>query len=100
MPDMQTSADPVDDSVRDESIEQFRARVREWCAHHVPQDWRAAQADADEDAEIAFQRQWRETLRSGGFLAPDWPTARSSRGRVFRVAQSAICASRTTWPAC
>ena len=57
----------------DESGEQFRARVRDWCGHHVPKSWRATQADADEDAEIAFQRQWRDTLRAGGFLAPAWP---------------------------
>jgi len=87
---MQTRADPVADSDADESVEQFRTRVREWCTHHVPAGWRATQADADEDAEIAFQRQWRDTLRSGGFLAPDWPT--NLGGSALPLAKQAVLA--------
>jgi len=80
----------VADSDADESVEQFRTRVREWCTHHVPEGWRATQADADEDAEIAFQRQWRDTLRSGGFLAPDWPT--NLGGSALPLAKQAVLA--------
>ncbi len=56
-----------------ESLEQFRARVRAWCEQNVPKGWRETQAGADDDAVVAFQRNWRATLHSGGFLAPHWP---------------------------
>ncbi len=90
MPDMRARAGVADDPVTDESIEQFRARVRDWCEHHVPTDWRATQGDADEDSEIAFQRQWRDTLRAGGFLAPAWP--RNLGGCDLPLAKQAVLA--------
>ncbi len=56
-----------------ESLERFRTRVRGWCEENVPKGWRETQAGADDQAVVAFQRQWRATLQSGGFLAPHWP---------------------------
>lgn len=77
-------------SVAQESTEQFRARVRSWCEQNVPTGWRATQAGADDSEVINFQRQWRETLHAGGFLAPDWP--KSLGGAEMPLAQQAILA--------
>ena len=76
--------------MQEESLEQFRARVRSWCEQNVPKGWRDTQAGADDESLIAFQRQWRETLRSGGFLAPDWP--KGLGGSELPLAQQAILA--------
>ncbi|TAM64456.1 acyl-CoA dehydrogenase family protein [Mycobacterium sp.] len=73
-----------------ESREQFRTRVRSWCEENVPKGWRETQAGADEDAVVAFQRRWRATLQSGGFLAPHWPT--SLGGSDMPLPQQAILA--------
>jgi len=76
--------------VPQESLEQFRTRVRDWCARNVPKGWRESQADADDEAVVAFQRDWRATLESGGFLAPQWPA--SMGGCDMPLAQQAILA--------
>ncbi len=76
--------------MQEEPLEQFRARVRSWCEQNVPKGWRDTQAGADDESLIAFQRQWRETLRSGGFLAPDWP--KGLGGSELPLAQQAILA--------
>ena len=73
-----------------ESLEQFRTRVRGWCEENVPKGWRETQAGADDEALIAFQRQWRATLQSGGFLAPHWPS--SLGGSDMPLRQQAILA--------
>ncbi len=76
--------------MRQESPEQFRTRVRDWCARNVPKAWRESQAGADDEAVVAFQRDWRATLESGGFLAPQWPV--SMGGCDMPLAQQAILA--------
>ncbi len=73
-----------------ESLEQFRARVRAWCEQNVPKGWRETQAGADDDAVVAFQRNWRATLHSGGFLAPHWP--RDLGGADLPLPEQAILA--------
>jgi alkylation response protein AidB-like acyl-CoA dehydrogenase len=62
-----TALDPV------ETLEEFRARVRAWCEENVPKGWREQQLGATDDDLVSFQREWRATLKSGGFLAAHWP---------------------------
>lgn len=76
--------------MQDESLEQFRARVRGWCEENVPKGWRDTQAGADDETVVAFQRQWRATLQSGGFLAPNWP--KSLGGCDMPLPQQAVLA--------
>lgn len=73
-----------------ESLDQFRARVRGWCEENVPKGWRETQADADEETVVAFQRRWREKLQSAGFLAPHWP--KSLGGSELPLVKQAILA--------
>ncbi|MFI5046216.1 MAG: acyl-CoA dehydrogenase family protein [Acidimicrobiia bacterium] len=60
-------AAPTDD------LEDFRASVREWCRAHIPSDWRAAQTGVDNDAFVAFQKDWFAQLHGAGYAVPHWP---------------------------
>src|SRR4051812_14703489 len=55
------------------SLADFRAETRRWCEQNVPKGWREEQADASESDLVAFQKRWRATLESGGYLAAHWP---------------------------
>jgi len=55
------------------SPDDLRSSVREWCATHVPADWRERQRGASHDDLIAFLRWWGGELRQAGLLAPHWP---------------------------
>jgi len=51
----------------------FRSRVRQWCAEHVPTDWRQTQTGADDAEFVRFQKWWFAELNSAGFAVPHWP---------------------------
>ena len=48
--------------------------MRAWLAAHVPEGWREHLRTASRDEYVAFQQQWRASLREGGLLAAHWPT--------------------------
>ena len=54
-------------------LDQFRQRVRQWCAEHIPPDWRQRQTGASEEEFVAFQKAWFAELHSAGFAVPHWP---------------------------
>jgi alkylation response protein AidB-like acyl-CoA dehydrogenase len=54
-------------------LDRFRAGVREWCAAHVPADWRQAQTGATQEEFVSFQKAWFQELRSEGYAVPHWP---------------------------
>ena len=56
-----------------EDLAEFRAHVRQWCADHVPADWRTAQTGATDDRFVAFQKAWFAELHAAGFAVPHWP---------------------------
>ena len=51
----------------------FRARVRTWCAEHVPPNWRERQTGVGEAEFVAFQKQWFAELHRAGYAVPHWP---------------------------
>jgi len=53
--------------------DEFRARVRAWCAEHIPADWRQSQTGVSEAEFAAFQKDWFQQLRGAGFAVPHWP---------------------------
>jgi alkylation response protein AidB-like acyl-CoA dehydrogenase len=53
--------------------DQFRQRVRQWCAEHVPRDWREKQTGVSDEDFVAFQKSWFAELHSAGFAVPHWP---------------------------
>ena len=67
------SEDVHDETAETHASAQFRRRVRDWCAAHVPKDWRAAQTGATDDEFVAFQKAWFTELHSAGFAVPHWP---------------------------
>ncbi len=52
---------------------EFRARVRAWCAEHVPANWRDRQTGVSEAEFVDFQKQWFAELHSAGYAVPHWP---------------------------
>jgi alkylation response protein AidB-like acyl-CoA dehydrogenase len=54
-------------------LDAFRSGVRQWCADHVPPDWRAAQTGVGDAEFVAFQRAWFAELHAAGFAVPHWP---------------------------
>lgn len=57
----------------DQDIDAFRAHVRDWCAAHVPSDWRRTQTGVSEAEFVAFQKWWFAELHAAGFAVPHWP---------------------------
>lgn len=54
-------------------LDEFRQEVRQWCAEHVPADWREKQTGASDDEFVAFQKGWFAELHAAGFAVPHWP---------------------------
>jgi alkylation response protein AidB-like acyl-CoA dehydrogenase len=55
------------------TLEELRSDVRDWCATHVPKDWRERQRGVSHEALVEFLRWWGGELREAGLLAPHWP---------------------------
>ena len=54
-------------------LEDLRCGVRDWCAAHVPVDWRGRQRGVSHERLVEFMRWWGGCLREAGLLAPHWP---------------------------
>ncbi|MFV8232407.1 acyl-CoA dehydrogenase family protein [Mycolicibacterium fortuitum] len=54
-------------------LDDFRATVKDWCAHHVPKDWRAKQTGVGDDEFVSFQKSWFAELHTAGYAVPHWP---------------------------
>jgi len=55
------------------NLDELRAYVREWCAAHVPKNWRNELRGVSHAELVEFLRWWGGQLRDGGLLAPHWP---------------------------
>ena len=75
------------------ALEEFRLQVRQWCARHVPPDWRQRQLGAGHDELVTFQRWWASELAAAGWLAPHWP---KPWGAGFTVAEQVVLAEELT----
>ncbi len=52
------------------SLDEFRHTVRQWCAEHIPPDWRHTQTGATDEEFVAFQKAWFAELHSAGYAVP------------------------------
>jgi alkylation response protein AidB-like acyl-CoA dehydrogenase len=52
---------------------QFRRQVRDWCAEHIPANWRDEQTGAGDEEFVRFQKAWFAELHSAGYAVPHWP---------------------------
>jgi alkylation response protein AidB-like acyl-CoA dehydrogenase len=68
-------------------LDELRAQVRQWCAEHVPHDWRRRQTGASHEDYVRFQHWWFDELRTAGYAVPHWPL---SWGGGFDLAQQAV----------
>jgi alkylation response protein AidB-like acyl-CoA dehydrogenase len=55
------------------NLEELQSGVRDWCATHVPKNWRERQRGVSHQALVEFLRWWGGELREAGLLAPHWP---------------------------
>ncbi|MHC9294994.1 acyl-CoA dehydrogenase family protein [Mycobacterium sp. LTG2003] len=55
-------------------LDEFRATVRDWCAAHVPTNWREAQTGVSDEEFVTFQKSWFAELHSAGYAVPHWPS--------------------------
>lgn len=53
--------------------EEFRRQVRQWCAEHIPADWRGKQTGVSDEEFVAFQKWWFAELHRAGYAVPHWP---------------------------
>jgi alkylation response protein AidB-like acyl-CoA dehydrogenase len=71
------------------SLDDLRRSVREWCATHVPKDWRDRQRGAGHEDLVTFLRWWGGQLRDAGLLAPHLP---KEWGGGFAIAEQVVIA--------
>jgi alkylation response protein AidB-like acyl-CoA dehydrogenase len=71
------------------TLEELRRSVREWCAAHVPPDWRDRQRGASHQELVDFLGWWGSQLREAGLLAPHWP---KEWGGGFSVPEQVVIA--------
>ncbi len=71
------------------SLDSLRADVRDWCAAHVPVDWRVRQRGVSHRELVEFLRWWGGELRGSGLLAPHWP---AEWGGGFSIAEQVVIA--------
>jgi alkylation response protein AidB-like acyl-CoA dehydrogenase len=86
---MSAAADRSILDARDEP-ERFRALVRDWLARTIPANWHAAQAVANEEEQVAFQRWWFGELSKIGMTTAHW--ASDWGGEALGLAQQVIFA--------
>ena len=85
----------------------FRDELRAWLAENRPEA--KPPADAGDDAQFAYRRDWQRRLYDAGWAAPAWPTEYGGRGAsqtrvrdLLRRARPRTRAvrQRTRWACC
>jgi alkylation response protein AidB-like acyl-CoA dehydrogenase len=71
------------------TLEELRIGVSNWCADHVPPEWRDQLRGACHDDLVNFLRSWGAELRGSGLFAPHWP---SEWGGGFSVQEQVVIA--------
>jgi alkylation response protein AidB-like acyl-CoA dehydrogenase len=71
------------------ALEELRNGVREWCAAHVPKEWREQQRGVSHEELVRFMEWWGGELREAGLLAPHWP---KEWGGGFSVREQVVIA--------
>jgi alkylation response protein AidB-like acyl-CoA dehydrogenase len=62
--------------------EEFRASIRAWLAHNLPEGWGTPEYKPPETPaeQVAFARQWQRKLHDGGWAGITWPREYGGRG--------------------
>lgn len=65
----------------DTQPEALRAEVRAWLEQNVPQGWRQAMTNVEQEAFVEAQRDWFKKLVAAGYATPHWPEGWPGGGR-------------------
>lgn len=71
----------------EDQIESLRAQVRHWLEANVPNNWREAMTNVEQDKFVAAQKDWFEKLSMAGFATPHWPAGWHGGGRSLAEQQ-------------
>lgn len=61
--------------------EALRTEVRAWLEQNVPQGWREAMTNVEQEAFVETQRDWFKKLVAAGYATPHWPDGWAGGGR-------------------
>lgn len=64
-------------------LEQLRMQTRAWLEENIPQDWRAAMTDTQDQVFLQFQRDWMKSLVSAGLATSHWHEGWPGGGRTL-----------------
>jgi alkylation response protein AidB-like acyl-CoA dehydrogenase len=59
----------------------LRSEVRAWLQGNVPQDWREAMTNCEQEDFVQLQRDWFQKLGDAGYATPHWPERFAGGGR-------------------
>ena len=65
----------------DTKSDALRHEVRAWLQSNVPDGWREAMTNVEQDAFVAAQKDWFEKLSKAGYATPHWPQGWIGGGR-------------------
>ena len=71
------------------NLQDLRRSVREWCASHIPDDWRDQQRGVSREELVAFLQWWGGQLRQAGLSAPHLP---AEWGGGFSIPEQVVIA--------
>jgi len=60
--------------------EAFRTEIREWLDKHLPDGWGSPGFSMTADERRAFNDDWVQQLRDGGWICASWPTEYGGKG--------------------
>lgn len=64
-----------------QALDALRQQTRQWLREHVPTDWRKRMTGVGEQDFLAFQREWLQTMVSGGLATSHWHAGWPGGGR-------------------
>ncbi|HEX3946998.1 MAG TPA: acyl-CoA dehydrogenase family protein [Acidimicrobiales bacterium] len=60
--------------------EQFRGEIRGWLQENLPDGWGTPGFSMTKDERRAFNEEWTDKLRAGGWICASWPTEYGGKG--------------------
>ncbi|HEX4244610.1 MAG TPA: acyl-CoA dehydrogenase family protein, partial [Acidimicrobiales bacterium] len=60
--------------------EAFRSEIRSWLQENLPDGWGKPDFSMTRDEKKAFNRDWTDKLRAGGWICASWPVEYGGKG--------------------
>ncbi|MGB3621868.1 acyl-CoA dehydrogenase [Ketobacter sp. MCCC 1A13808] len=65
----------------EDNIQSLRLEVREWLQTNVPDGWREAMTNVEQEQFVTLQKEWFVKLSQAGYATPHWPQGWHGGGR-------------------